>query len=41
VLNVPYAQKIVLDTPIEYLGDVGHVESHFSMFGDNVCVGAR
>jgi hypothetical protein len=23
--------------PMELLGDMGHVESHFSPFGDNVC----
>jgi hypothetical protein len=27
--------------PMELLGDVGHVESHSSPFGDNVSVGAR
>ena len=26
---------------MELLGDVGHVESHFSPFGDSVSVGAR
>ena len=26
---------------MELLGDAGHVESHFSLFGDNVSVGAR
>jgi hypothetical protein len=26
---------------IELLGDVGHVESHFDPFGDDVSVGAR
>jgi hypothetical protein len=26
--------------PMEILGDVGHVESHFGPFGDSVCVGA-
>jgi hypothetical protein len=26
---------------MELLGDVGHVESHFNMFGDSVSVGAR
>jgi hypothetical protein len=31
--------KIILDAPNE--GDVGHVESHFGLFGDSVCVGAR
>jgi hypothetical protein len=33
--------EIILDTPIEYLGGVGHVESHFGLFGHNVSVGAR
>jgi hypothetical protein len=27
--------------PMELLGDVGHVESHFFLFGDSVNVGAR
>jgi hypothetical protein len=27
--------------PMELLGDVGHVESHFDLFGDSVSVGAR
>ena len=27
--------------PMELLGDVGHVESHFFLFGDSVSVGAR
>ena len=27
--------------PMELLGDVGHVESRFSSFGDSVCMGAR
>ena len=27
--------------PMELLGDVGHVESHFFPFGDSVKVGAR
>jgi hypothetical protein len=27
--------------PMEVLGDVGHVESHFFPFGDNISVGAR
>ena len=26
---------------MEHLGDVGHVESHFFLFGDSVSVGAR
>jgi hypothetical protein len=28
-------------TPMELLGDVGQVESHFCQFGDSVSVGAR
>jgi hypothetical protein len=31
-LNIPQAQKSFLTHPIEYLGDVGHVESHFGPF---------
>ena len=33
--------KIVLDAPKGLLGYVGHVESHFFLFGDSVIVGAR
>ena len=33
--------KIILVEPVELLGDVGHVESHFFLFGDSVSVGAR
>ena len=33
--------EIVLDAPDAILGDVGHVESHFFLFGDNFCVHAR
>jgi hypothetical protein len=33
--------EIVLDHPIEFLGDVGLVECHFGPFGDVVSVGAR
>ena len=33
--------EIVLDAPLELLGDVGHVESHFFLFGDSVNVGER
>ena len=32
--------EIILDAPMELLGDVGHVESHFGLFGDSVRVGA-
>ena len=31
----------VLDAPDGLLGDMGHVESWFGPFGDNVSVGAR
>jgi hypothetical protein len=33
--------EIILDALIDLLGDVGHVESRFSLFGDNISVGAR
>jgi hypothetical protein len=33
--------KIILAHPIEQLGDMGHMESHFDPFGDSVCIGAR
>ena len=33
--------EIILMHPMELLGDVGHVESHFFLFGDSVSVGAR
>ena len=33
--------EIVLDAPNGTLGDVGHLESHFFLFGDSVSVGAR
>ena len=32
--------KIILEEPVELLGDVGHVESHFGLFGDSVSVDA-
>jgi hypothetical protein len=32
--------EIILDTP-ELLGDMGHGESYFSLFGDGVIVGGR
>jgi hypothetical protein len=32
---------IILDAPDGTLGDMGHVESCFSSFGDGVSVGAR
>ena len=33
--------EIVWTHPMEFLGDVGHVESNFFPFGDSVSVGAR
>jgi hypothetical protein len=33
--------QIVFDTPDGLVCDMGHVESHFSPFGDNVSVSAR
>ena len=33
--------KFILTHPIELLGDVGLVESHFGPFGDSVSVGAN
>jgi hypothetical protein len=41
VPNIPQAQKLFWMHPMELLGDVDHVESHFGPFRDNVCVGAR
>jgi hypothetical protein len=41
VPNLPQAHKSVWTHLMELLGDVGHVESHFSLFGDSVSVGAR
>jgi hypothetical protein len=39
--NVLQAQKSFWMHPMELLGDVGHVESHFGPFGESVSVGAR
>ena len=33
--------EMFLTHPIELIGDVGHVESRFSPFGDSVSVNAR
>ena len=38
---VPLAQKSFWTHALELLGDVGHVESRFSLFGDSVSVSAR
>jgi hypothetical protein len=40
-LNITQAQKSFWTHPIEHLGDVGHVESHFSRFRDRVSISAR
>jgi hypothetical protein len=36
--NVPQARKWLWTHPIEHLGDLGHVDSHFSPFGERVLV---
>jgi hypothetical protein len=41
VLNIPCAQKSFWTHPIELLGDVGHVESRFGLFGDTVSIGCK
>ena len=33
--------EIILDAPMQLIGDVGHVESCFGPFGDGVSVSAR
>ena len=33
--------EIILDAPMELLGDTGNVESRFGPFGDGVSVGAK
>jgi hypothetical protein len=33
--------KMFWTHPMELLGEVGHVKSHFSLFGDGVSVSAR
>jgi hypothetical protein len=40
-LNIPQAQTSFWTHPIEYQGDVGHLESHFGPFRDSVSIGAR
>jgi hypothetical protein len=40
-MNIPQAQKSFWMHPMEILGDVGHMDSHFGLFGDSVSVGAR
>jgi hypothetical protein len=38
---VPLARKLFWTHPMELLGDVDHVESHFGPIGDGVSIGAR
>ena len=33
--------EIILDAPMELLGDMGHAEPDFFLFGDSVSVDAR
>jgi hypothetical protein len=40
-LNIPQAQKTFWTCPIEHLGDVSHVGSHFGPFRVSVSIGAR
>ena len=40
-LSISLAQILFWMHSMELLGDVGHVESHFSLFGDIVCMGAK
>jgi hypothetical protein len=39
--NIPHAHKSFWMHPMELLGDAGHVESRFGLFGDSVSVSAR
>jgi hypothetical protein len=41
VQNVPHDEKPFWTNPMELLGDMGHVESQFSLFRDSVRVGTR
>jgi hypothetical protein len=38
--NVPQVLKSLWTHPMELLGDMGPLESHFGPFGDSVSVGA-
>jgi hypothetical protein len=38
--SVPQGWKSIWTHMMELLGDVGHVESRFDLFGDGVSVGA-
>ena len=39
--NNTIGSKIILEEPVELIGDLGHVESHFGPFGDSVSVSER
>ena len=39
--NNTIGSKIILEEPVELLGDVGPVESHFGLFGGSVSVSER
>jgi hypothetical protein len=41
LILIQLAQKSFWMHPTKLLGDVGHVESHFGLFGDSVCFDAR
>jgi hypothetical protein len=40
-LNIPQAQKSCWTHPIEHIGVVGHVKSHFGLFRDSVSISVR
>jgi hypothetical protein len=40
-LNIPYAQKIILDAPMVLLGDEAQVDARFGTFGDSANLDAR
>jgi hypothetical protein len=40
-IDVRQALKSFWTHPMELIGDVGHVESCYSLFGDSLSVGAR
>jgi hypothetical protein len=41
VPNIAHAQKSFWTHPIEILGDVDRVETHFGLFRDSVTISAR
>jgi hypothetical protein len=40
-MNVTCAWKYFWPHPMELLGDIGQMEAHFGLFGDNVDLDAR